>query len=134
MRVMAIDYGVSRVGVAITDPLCTISQPLLTIKFSSEKKLLKRLKCLVEENGVGLILVGYPISLKGNITRMSTIIRKFADKLKKTVDVEVRLWDERYTSQYAARLLKGLKVREQKQNLDQVAASIMLREYLESLS
>ncbi len=134
MRVMAIDYGAKRVGIAITDPLCTISQPLLTIKFDSEKLLFKRLKCLIEKNNVGLVLIGYPISLKGDTTKMSAAIRKFAEKLEKIVGVEIKLWDERYTSQYAKHLLKGVKSRKRKEHIDQIAASILLREYLESIT
>ena len=129
---MAIDYGMKRVGVAMTDPLCTISQPLLTIKRKSDFDLIKRLKCIAEENGVGLIVVGNPLSLKGEPTEMSKEIKRFLEKLRRITDVEVVLWDERYISKYAAIRLKTLGKKSKKEDIDRVAASIMLEEYLQS--
>jgi len=134
MRIMAIDYGMKRVGVAITDPLCTISQPLLTIKRKSDFDLIKRLKCIAEENGVGLIIVGNPLSMKGEPTQMSNEIKRFLGKLKRLIDVEVVLWDERYISKYATNRLKTLGKKSKKEDIDRVSASIMLEEYLQAKS
>jgi len=131
---MAIDYGMKRVGVAITDPLCTISQPLLTIKRKSDFDLIKRLKCIAEENGVGLIIVGNPLSMKGEPTQMSNEIKRFLGKLKRLIDVEVVLWDERYISKYATNRLKTLGKKSKKEDIDRVSASIMLEEYLQAKS
>lgn len=132
MRIMAIDYGMKRIGVAITDQLCTISQPLLTIKPKSDFDLIKRLKCIAEENGVGLILVGNPLSMKGEPTAMSNEIDRFLKKLRKFVDIEIVKWDERYISKYATNQLKMLGKKHKKEDIDRVAASIMLDEYLQS--
>jgi len=132
MRIMAIDYGMKRVGVAITDPSCTISQPLLTIKPKSDFDLIKRLKCIAEENEVGLILVGNPLSLKGEPTKMSNEIERFLRKLRRLIDIEVVKWDERYMSKYATNQLKTLGKKSKKEDIDRVAASIMLEEYLQS--
>jgi putative Holliday junction resolvase len=132
MRIMAIDYGLKRVGVALTDPLCTISQPLLTIRPKSDFDLIKRLKCIAEENEVGLIILGNPLSMSGEPTEMSNRIMKFLKKLKKAVDIEVVLWDERYISKYAVNRLKGLGISSKKEDIDRIAAAIMLDEYLES--
>jgi len=129
---MAIDYGMKRVGVAITDPSCTISQPLLTIKPKSDFDLIKRLKCIAEENEVGLILVGNPLSLKGEPTKMSNEIERFLRKLRRLIDIEVVKWDERYMSKYATNQLKTLGKKSKKEDIDRVAASIMLEEYLQS--
>jgi putative Holliday junction resolvase len=131
---MAIDYGMKRVGVAITDPLCTISQPLLTIKRKSDFDLIKRLKCIAEENGVGLIIIGNPLSMKGEPTQMSNEIKRFLGKLKRLIDVEVVLWDERYISKYATNRLKMLGKKSKKEDIDRVSASIMLEEYLQAKS
>lgn len=129
---MAIDYGKRRVGVAITDPLGVIAQPLLTLKPKSDSDLIKRLKCIVEENDVGLILVGNPLSLKGEPTEMSKEIQRFLRKLRKLINIEVQLWDERYTSKYAMSKMKSMGLSRTKEDIDRVAASIMLEEYIQS--
>ena len=133
MRIMALDYGEKRVGIAITDPLGIISQPLLTIQVGSEKDLIQRLKFIIEENGVGLIIIGNPISHRGEPTKISKKIMKFASKLRNFLNIEVKLWDERFTSKYAARILQDIGIKKGKAaKLDQIAASIMLDEYLKS--
>lgn len=132
MRIMAIDYGKRRVGVAITDPLGVIAQPLLTLKPKSDSDLIKRLKCIIEENDVGLILVGNPLSLKGEPTEMSKEIQRFLRKLRRLISVEVQLWDERYTSKYAMSKMKSMGLSRTKEDIDRVAASIMLEEYIQS--
>lgn len=132
MRIMAIDYGSKRVGVAITDPLCTIAQPLLTLKPRSDSDLIKRLKCIADENDVGLILVGNPLSLSGEPTAMSREIARFLRKLSLQIDIEVRMWDERYTSKYAMKRMKSLGLSSTKEDIDRIAASVILDEYLQS--
>jgi len=129
---MAVDYGRKRVGIAITDPLCVISQPFLTLNVSSDKELIIRLKCLIKENQVGCILIGNPLSHKGEATEISKDIQRFLKRLKKSVDIEVILWDERFTSKYALNLLKSHGFKYKRQKVDEIAACIMLDEYLKS--
>jgi putative Holliday junction resolvase len=131
---MAIDYGEKRVGLAITDPLGIISQPFLTIENKSQKKLIKRLKFIIQENSVGLILVGNPLSHNGQATKMSRKIAVFVDELKKVVSVDVQLWDERFTSKYAVNTLKDVGLKKKGSKIDQIAASLMLDEYIKSQS
>ncbi len=134
MRIMAVDYGKNRVGIALTDPLRVIAQPFLTLKVKSHKELIKRLKFIIEENDVGLVLVGNPISHTGATTEMSQEIHDFVKKLEKSITIEVKLWDERFTSRYAANILKQTGLGKQKEKIDQVAAAIILDEYLKSVS
>ncbi|KPJ72641.1 hypothetical protein AMJ52_05700 [candidate division TA06 bacterium DG_78] len=131
---MAIDYGEKRVGLAITDPLGIISQPFLTIEIKSQKELIKRLKFIIQENTVGLILVGNPLSHNGQATKMSRKIAVFVDELKKAVSVDVQLWDERFTSKYAVNTLKDVGLKKKGSKIDQIAASLMLEEYIKSQS
>jgi len=133
VRIMAIDYGKNRVGIALTDPLCTIAQPLLTLETKSQKELIRRLKLIIEENDVGLILVGNPVSHHGESTKMSQEVTSFVGKLKKNTTIEVKLWDERFTSRYAVNILKDIGLKQKSAKLDQIAASLMLDEYLRSL-
>jgi putative Holliday junction resolvase len=132
MRIMAIDYGKKRVGIAISDALCVISQPLLTLKVKSQKDLIKRLKCIIKENNIGLVIIGDPISHTGELTEMSQEVRRFLKKFRKSIDVEVKLWDERFTSRYALEIVKDIGLKKQRDKIDQIAASIMLDEYLKS--
>ena len=132
MRIMAVDYGKKRVGVAITDPLGTMSLPLSTIAPKSDSDLIERLKCIIDENEVGLVIVGNPLSLKGAPTEMSNTVERFVKKMKRRIDVEVVLWDERYISQLAVNRFKDLGMSSKKEDIDRVAASIILDEYLES--
>lgn len=134
MRVMAIDYGKNRVGIALSDPLGVISQPLTTIKVKSQKALFGQILEIIQQSDVGLIIIGNPLSHKGEATKMSEQISRFMKQLKKMTDIEIKLWDERFTSQYAMNLMKEIKVKKQKDLVDQVAASIMLDEYLRSCS
>jgi putative Holliday junction resolvase len=134
MRVMAIDYGKKRVGIALSDPLGVISQPLTTIKVKSQKALFGQILEIIQQSDVGLIIIGNPLSHKGEATKMSEQISRFMKQLKKMTDIEIKLWDERFTSQYAMNLMKEIKVKKQKDLVDQVAASIMLDEYLRSCS
>jgi putative Holliday junction resolvase len=131
---MAIDYGKKRVGIAITDPLGIISQPFLTIEMKSPKELIKRLKFIVQENDVGLILVGNPLSHNGNSTNMSQEVLAFVKRLRKAVTVEVKLWDERFTSRYAENILKDVGLKKKNMQIDQIAASLILDEYIKSQS
>ena len=134
MRVMAIDYGKKRVGIALSDPLGVISQPLTTIKVKSQKALFGQILEIIQQSDVGLVIIGNPLSHKGEATKMSEQISRFMKQLKKMTDIEIKLWDERFTSQYAMNLMKEIKVKKQKDLVDQVAASIMLDEYLRSCS
>lgn len=134
MRVMAIDYGKNRVGIALSDPLGVIAQPLTTIKVKSQKALFRQILEIIQQSDVGLIIIGNPLSHKGEATKMSEQISRFIKQLKKITDIEIKLWDERFTSQYAMNIMKEIKVKKQKDLVDQVAASIMLDEYLRSCS
>ncbi|MEO0160797.1 MAG: Holliday junction resolvase RuvX [candidate division WOR-3 bacterium] len=128
MKIMAIDYGKKRAGIALTDPLGIIAQPLLTISYKSERELIQRLKCLCAENNVGLILVGNPHRADGSASEMSEEVKRFARKLKKVLAIDVQFWDERYTSKLAQGFLKEYGIKSK--DLDRIAASLMLEEYL----
>ena len=134
MRVMAIDYGENRVGIALSDPLGVIAQPLTTIRVKSQKALFKQILEIIQQSNVELIIIGNPLSHKGEATEMSEQISRFIKRLKKMTDIEIKSWDERFTSQYAMNIMKEMKIKKQKDLVDQIAASIMLDEYLRSCS
>jgi putative Holliday junction resolvase len=134
MRIMAIDYGKKRVGIAMTDPMGVISQPLITINTGSQHTLVQRIVTLINENNVGLVLIGNPLSHKGQPTAMSSEIGNFIKLLKKKKDIKIIPWDERFTSQYASKMLKDLGIKKKQGTIDKIAAAIMLDEFLRSKS
>lgn len=134
MRIMAVDYGKKRVGIALTDPLGIIAQPLMTIQVKSQKMLLKKIITIINENDVGLMIIGNPLSHKGKVTEMSLEIERFVKRLKEKKGVEIKLWDERFTSQYAVNMLKTMNIKGKQGSVDRIAASIMLDEYLRTRS
>jgi putative Holliday junction resolvase len=81
---------------------------------------------------VGLIILGNPLSLQGKPTEMSNRIERFLKKLRRSIDVEVVLWDERYVSKYAMNRMRSLGISGKKEEIDRIAAAIILDEYLES--
>ena len=86
MRIMAVDYGTKRVGIAVSDPQCIISQPLSTLKVTSSRYVVERLSDLIREFDIGLLIVGYPCSLDGAPNAMTQKITHFVKQLKKKVN------------------------------------------------
>ncbi len=132
MRIMAMDYGEKRVGVAMSDPLGIIAQPLDTIEIRTRQDLIPILKDLIIKNQVNLLLIGNPLDHKGNPTRMSGQINDFVAAFRKECSVEIKLWDERFTSRLAEQSVRdhGIQPRESKKKIDAIAAAIILSEYL----
>ncbi len=130
MRIMAIDYGRRRIGIALSDPSGTIAQPFLTIEKRSRKLLLQQLESIIDKNGVTLVLVGNPLSLKGESTPMSLEIAKLIQRLKKNMKIKVLSWDERFTSRLAVRVLKDHNLKPY--NVDCIAAALILEDFLAS--
>jgi len=142
-RILSIDLGERRVGLAISDESQTIAQGLNTINHKNEDDLIAAINQIVNERLVGEIVIGYPISLSGNKTKRSNWVEDFKKKLEKIVDIPVNLFDERLTSQLAMRFLeeanqprRGMKPNkiirnnQMKQVVDKLAATIILQDYL----
>ena len=129
MRVLAVDYGLSRVGLAISDPSGLISQPL---KVVPTEDALDEIVRIVKEREVGKVVVGLPLNMDGTEGEMALLAREFAAKIKET-GVDVELFDERLSTYEAECLLKstGLNWKKRKKKLDAVAASLILKAYLE---
>ncbi|HEX9650666.1 MAG TPA: Holliday junction resolvase RuvX [Cyclobacteriaceae bacterium] len=133
-RILALDYGLKRTGIAVTDPSRIISTPLLTIHTSG---LFEFLKSYFMKEQVEIIVVGMPRKLDNTPTDMTKPVEKLVDKLKKTFpDKKVTLQDERFTSSIAraAILESGMKKkgRRKKENVDKISATLILQSYMES--
>ncbi|MGD0197933.1 MAG: Holliday junction resolvase RuvX [Solirubrobacteraceae bacterium] len=104
MRVLALDYGSARCGVALSDPTGTIVTPLAPIQRVASRAGFGRLVALIQEREVELVLVGLPLSMAGGETAQTTETREFAGRLGRRLgDVQVELYDERLTTRLAAR-------------------------------
>ena len=135
-RILAIDYGMRRIGLAVSDPLQIIATPLDTLKISNYEDGIKQLLAVYNEYMPATIIMGYPLGISGDKTDQTKLVDKVIDSLKSSIDVPIISWDERYTSIQAKSILQqqGRKVREDKGMVDQLAARIMLQEYLDSQS
>jgi putative Holliday junction resolvase len=136
MRVLAIDHGTKRIGIAISDELKMIAQPLEFIPAEPFNKFLARLKELIREKEVEMILVGLPRNMDGSYGPAALKVREFVAVLAETIAIPIKLWDERLTSAQANRFLIEGNVRREKrkEKVDKTAAAILLQSYLDSLA
>ena len=136
MRVLALDHGTKRIGVAVSDELKMLAQPLEFILAEPFSEFLDRLKVLVAEKEVELILVGMPRNMNGSYGPAALKVQEFVATLGRAVTVPIKTWDERLTSAQANRFLIEGKVRrdKRKEKVDQTAAAILLQSYLDSLA
>jgi putative Holliday junction resolvase len=123
LRVLALDYGAARCGVAVSDPTGTLATPLEPVLRPGTKNGLKRLVALVAELGAERIVVGLPVSLSGGDSAQTRETRQFADRLRAAVAVPVELYDERFTTSLAQQT-GGTAA------LDSRAAAVLLDEWL----
>ena len=133
-RILCIDYGGKRTGLAVTDPFQIIASALTTVE---TKELLPFLKNYFQQEQVELILIGEPFNLDGTPTHATALVHQFIQKLKKEFPlIPLKTLDESFTSKMASRAMIDMgmkkKDRREKGNIDKIAATIMLQEYLEN--
>ena len=135
MRVLAIDHGTKRMGIAISDELKMIAQPLEFIPAEPFDKFLARLKEILRRQEVELILVGMPRNMDGSYGPAALKVQEFIAVLKEAIAVPLKTWDERLTSAQANRFLVDANVRrsQRREKVDKTAAAILLQSYLDSL-
>jgi putative Holliday junction resolvase len=131
-RIICIDYGGKRTGLAVTDPLQIIATALTTIE---TKELIPFLKKYFLQEQVELILIGEPLNLDDTATHATPLVKEAIKKLQKEFpSIPIKTVDERYTSKMASKAMVEMgmkkKDRRQKENIDKIAATIMLQEYL----
>jgi len=132
-RIMGIDYGSVRIGLALSDPLQIISRPFLVIPNEGDNTF-EVIKKIISEQAVSRIIVGLPLDKDGSDSDKTREVRNFTSKLKVEISVPIELWDERYTSAAANSFLKeiGVDYKKSKTMVDKVAAAIILKDYMES--
>jgi len=136
MRILALDHGSRRIGVAVSDELRIIAQPLEYIPAEPFADFLERLQELLREKEVGLLLVGLPRNMDGSHGPAAQKVQEFVAALKNHISVPIRTWDERLTSVQANRLLIQGRVRrdQRKEKVDKMAAAILLQSFLDGMA
>ena len=134
MRILALDHGTKRIGLAISDELGVIAQPLEFVPAEPFAKFLERLKEVIRDRQVELLLVGMPRNMDGSYGPAALKAQEFVAVVSSAVTVPIKTWDERLTSAQANRFLIEANVRREKRKtkVDQTAAAILLQSYLDS--
>ncbi|MGD0087637.1 MAG: Holliday junction resolvase RuvX [Verrucomicrobiota bacterium] len=135
MRILALDHGTKRIGVAVSDETKTIAQPLEYILAEPFEGFLARLKTLLVEKEIDLVLIGLPRNMDGSYGPAAQKVEAFVAVLRGAITVPIRTWDERLTSSQANRILIQGNVRrdQRKEKVDKMAAAILLQSYLDGI-
>ncbi len=131
-RALGIDYGDVRIGIALSDPLKIISKPFITLK--NDDTFFDEFKKITQEKDVDTIVVGYPVGMKGQITKQTEKVDSFIKILQENIDIEILTIDERLSSVSAKNslILQGVKTGHNKALIDDTSAAIILQEFLDS--
>ncbi len=131
-RLLAIDYGEKRIGIAVSDPLRTIGRPYKVL--ANDGKFWEELETIIAEENIGRIIVGLPLNFSGADTQKTREVRKFAEELSVRIKIPWEFTDESFTTVDGNRALKemGYDVLASRKVIDKVAAALILRNYLET--
>jgi putative Holliday junction resolvase len=133
-RILALDFGKRRIGVALSDELQITAQGLETLERTNIREDLARLSRLVSENNVSRIIMGNPLHMSGQEGRQTEFVREFGARLQASSGIPVEYWDERLTTVQAQRVLRqsGVSIQKRAKAVDRLAAVILLESYLDS--
>ena len=135
-RVLGLDFGERRIGLALSDPLGIIAKPLTIIDRKKTADYISRISEIVSERKITSIVVGLPLTLKGDYSKQTEIVLAFIDQLKSDLQIPIMTVDERLSSVAAVKSLQAqaVKTGHNKGRVDETAAAIFLQEYLDSQS
>tara|TARA_B100000609_G_C17210611_1_gene433563 strand:+ start:1552 stop:1968 length:417 start_codon:yes stop_codon:yes gene_type:complete len=133
-RVLGIDFGSVRVGLALSDLTKTIANPYKTLKYQKIDNLIDQLSSIASENEVSTIVVGVPYNMSGLETKQTQTVMNFIDLLNQKFEYKIRTIDERLSSVEAEKTLRAMNIKtgHNKSDIDKIAASVILQEYLDS--
>ena len=134
MRILAVDHGEKRIGLALSDPTATIASPLRVIKHVSRLLDAAQVANLASENEVGLIVIGQSFDEEGNPNLAGRRAAKFAEAMKEQTNLPVELFDESFSTQdaRATRIEMGVSRKKRSGHMDELAAVMILRSYIEA--
>ena len=133
-RILAIDYGRKRIGLALSDELGATARPLVTIERTNRRDVIRRLREICAKHEVARIVVGHPLHMTGEAGEMAAEAASFAMRVSKEIGIETELVDERLTTWEARQTMTETKSRRKGEPVDAIAAAVLLRDYLESHS
>jgi putative holliday junction resolvase len=135
VRILALDLGKKRIGLAVSDPLGITAQGLPTLERTNKRGDLAALESIAREWSVSLFLLGNPKNMGGAEGRQSAWVHEFADSLQQATGLPVEFWDERLTTVEANRVLRssGISIAKRTAAVDRLSAVILLQSYLDSL-
>ena len=135
MRIMGLDVGTKRIGVAVSDESCILAQGRETVERTSDSQAVARIAEIAAQEGVGEVIVGLPIGMDGKIGKSAEKCIKFADMVSGSMGLPVKMWDERYSTKEAESVMIMASVRREKRRkvIDKMAAQLILQSYLDSL-
>jgi putative Holliday junction resolvase len=135
MRILGLDVGDRRIGVAISDPVEIIASPLTVVNRDDDNAAIDAILQLISRYDVKRIVVGLPYSLDGSLGQQASKVKDFIDKLSRNTSAEIELRDERLSTVAAERLLRvaGNKKAKERSSIDAAAAAFILQGYLDSL-
>jgi putative holliday junction resolvase len=131
---MALDVGGRRIGVALSDTTRVLASPLTTLRAEPRDRVLSEIAALVLRHEVAEVVVGLPLTLSGEIGPQAHVIQLFVERLKGVLTAPIHMFDERLTTVAAERMMVdlGMKPEQRKARIDEVAASIILQDFLDS--
>lgn len=132
-RILGIDFGEKRIGLALSDELLILAHPLVTLDGRDIKKAISEIKKICQENNVEIIILGLPKTLRGELASQARKVQSFGKELKKEINLPVGLEDERLSTSEVYKTLPKDIIRKQKNNIDQLSAQIILQSYLDKL-
>ena len=134
MRILAIDYGSTRIGLALSDPTGTLARPLPFVPAKADAQLAREIAALAQKEEAHLILLGLPRHMDGSIGEAAAKVQAFATALGQATAIPVKLIDERLSTVQASRQLQeaGRNARQQRGKIDSEAACVLLQGYLDS--
>ena len=135
-RLLAIDHGEKRIGLAISDPNKIISKPLKTILLSDIELFYKKLLEIILDYDIEKLIIGLPVGMDGNYTLQTKKVEAFKDALQGKIKIPIEMFDERLSSISAKKSLisQGVKTGHNKSQIDQTAAAIFLQHYIDTLN
>jgi putative holliday junction resolvase len=132
MKVLAVDPGEKRIGLAVSDPTGTLARPLRVVKHQARAKDAEKIAGIAQEEAVGLIVVGWALDGEGEVGYQARKAQRLAEVIKDKTSIPVRMWDESGTTQSAiqSRIDLGVNRKKRQGHLDDLAASILLQDFL----
>lgn len=134
MRILALDVGEKNIGLAISDKLGLIAQGLPTLRHQTKDEDISAIANILKAHHITEVVVGIPINLDGSLGKKAQEVAVFLEDLKKKITLPIKVWDERFTSVQAEKVLleAGLSRKKRKKKIDQLAARLILQNYLDA--